>query len=164
MDLDEMARFREKLYGLALRILKDPERAQDAVQSAYVKALSSTFNGESQLYTWLYRITVNVCLDLKRGDAKRPKLSDDFETQLALIEDDRTPSQDKLLEMKTSREAMVQAMERIGWKHRLVIQRALAGRLVYSEIAMELGVNETTARGITHRACKAMRKAMRRAA
>lgn len=57
-----------RVYSTALRILSNTADAEDVTQDVFIKAFNklSTFEGRSQLSTWLYRITVNRCLDLLR--------------------------------------------------------------------------------------------------
>lgn len=63
-------RYQGRAYALALRVLKDEERARDAVQEGFLKAYTSLakFEGRSSFYTWLYRLVMNHCLDMKRRD------------------------------------------------------------------------------------------------
>jgi RNA polymerase sigma-70 factor, ECF subfamily len=53
------------LRALTYRLLEDPERMDDALQEAYVRAYRALprFRGESTFGTWLYRIAYNVCLE-----------------------------------------------------------------------------------------------------
>jgi RNA polymerase sigma-70 factor (ECF subfamily) len=53
------------LRALAERLLRSPERVDDALQEAYLKAFRriGTFRHDSTVATWLYRITYNTCLD-----------------------------------------------------------------------------------------------------
>jgi RNA polymerase sigma-70 factor, ECF subfamily len=67
--------FREhapRLHRLALRFLRQPEAAEDAMQEAFIRALQKKdeFREESEVATWLYRITVNVCLDAIRRESR----------------------------------------------------------------------------------------------
>lgn len=66
-------RHRDRLWAIALRTLGDREEAADAVQDALVSAYRAahTFRGQSAVTTWLYRITVNTCLDRVRKAASR---------------------------------------------------------------------------------------------
>ena len=59
-----------RMYRVALRILGDSEKAEDAVQNACVKALQNRdrFDGRASWTTWLHRITVNCCIDRMRND------------------------------------------------------------------------------------------------
>ena len=53
------------LRALAQRLLRSPERVDDALQDAYLKAFRriGTFRHDATVATWLYRITYNTCLD-----------------------------------------------------------------------------------------------------
>jgi len=63
-------RYQGRAFRLALRVLRNEESARDAVQDAFLKAYSalSRFQGRSGFYTWLYRLVMNQCLDMKRRD------------------------------------------------------------------------------------------------
>ena len=56
------------IYRLALKILNDPQDAEDVLQETFIKALKSlpSFEGRSSISTWLYRIAVNEALMLLR--------------------------------------------------------------------------------------------------
>jgi RNA polymerase sigma-70 factor (ECF subfamily) len=63
-------RHESRVYALALRLLGDPEWAQDAVQEAFIKAYRGLrkFEGRALFSTWMYRLTYNHCLDMRRAD------------------------------------------------------------------------------------------------
>jgi RNA polymerase sigma-70 factor, ECF subfamily len=67
-------RHRDRLWAVALRTLRDPEEAADALQEAFISAFraAGSFRAESQVTTWLHRIVVNACLDRIRRRAARP--------------------------------------------------------------------------------------------
>lgn len=58
----------EKIYGLLLRMTRNPDVAFDLTQDAYLLAFNriGQFNGDSSLGTWLYRIAVNEALQFMR--------------------------------------------------------------------------------------------------
>lgn len=62
------------IYRLALKILNDPQDAEDVLQETYLKALRGikNFEGRSSLSTWLYRIAANEALMLIRK--RRPEV------------------------------------------------------------------------------------------
>ena len=69
-------RHRDRLWAVALRTLKDPEEAADALQEAMISAFrrADTFRGDAQVTTWLHRIVVNACLDRIRRNRVRRRL------------------------------------------------------------------------------------------
>jgi RNA polymerase sigma-70 factor (ECF subfamily) len=69
-----MRRYNTRLYRTARAILKDDAEAEDAVQDAYLDAYRHIhdFRGESQLGTWLVRITVNQALMRLRKQKRDP--------------------------------------------------------------------------------------------
>jgi RNA polymerase sigma-70 factor, ECF subfamily len=58
-------RHRDRLWAVALRTMREPEEAADALQDALISAFraAGSFRGESAVTTWLHRIVVNACLD-----------------------------------------------------------------------------------------------------
>jgi RNA polymerase sigma factor (sigma-70 family) len=66
-------RYQEKLYWVARRFVVHHDDADDVVQDVFVKAYHALkkFRGDSQLYTWLYRITVNHSLNTIRKNKLR---------------------------------------------------------------------------------------------
>ena len=70
---DELVRrHKDRLYNVVYRFLGSHEDAQDVVQEVFVRAYRSIegFRGESQVYTWLYRIALNLARNRVR-DSKR---------------------------------------------------------------------------------------------
>lgn len=71
-DRAEFARlvdtFSPAIYRVALKILSDPQDAEDVLQETFIKAIHAlpNFEGRSSLSTWLYRIAVNEALMLLR--------------------------------------------------------------------------------------------------
>lgn len=63
-------------YGACLRITRDPQLAEDAVQEALLKAWAQrrNFRGEAELETWIHRIALNAAIDLMRR--QRPASDD----------------------------------------------------------------------------------------
>lgn len=70
-------RHRDRMWAVALRTMRDPEEAADALQDAMISAFraASSFRAESAVTTWLHRIVVNACLDRIRRRRSRPTVA-----------------------------------------------------------------------------------------
>lgn len=73
---------RHVAYGVALRVLRRPEEAEDAVQEAFVRAWNAMpgFRGDAKFSTWLYRIVMRRSFDrlemLKRRERRETAVED----------------------------------------------------------------------------------------
>lgn len=58
-------RYKDLVFTLAIRMLKNREEAEEVSQDVFVKVFKSLskFKGDSKFSTWIYRITYNSCLD-----------------------------------------------------------------------------------------------------
>jgi RNA polymerase sigma-70 factor, ECF subfamily len=67
-------RHRDRMWAVAVRTLRDPDEAADALQDALISAYraAASFRAESAVTTWLHRIVVNACLDRVRRRQARP--------------------------------------------------------------------------------------------
>jgi len=74
----ELEQYRAELVGYAYRMLASPFEAEDAVQETMLRAWRGLdhFEGRSQLRSWLYRITTNVCLDMLSSRQRRARPMD----------------------------------------------------------------------------------------
>lgn len=68
-----MALHERRMYAVALRICANREDAQDCLQDAMLRIYRSlgSFKGQSSFSTWVYRITMNTCLDELRRRKSR---------------------------------------------------------------------------------------------
>ena len=67
--------YSDMVYNIALRILRKPADAEDAVQGAFLSAYRAfeSFRGQSKVSTWRYRIVVNACLMRTRKEKNRSR-------------------------------------------------------------------------------------------
>ncbi len=65
------------IYNIAVRMVFQPHDAEEVTQEVLVKVITklSTFKGESKFRTWLYRITANHVLNMKRRSAEAQELT-----------------------------------------------------------------------------------------
>jgi len=61
-------RYSNRVYNLALRIVRNKEEAEDVLQDTFLTVVAKlhTFDGRSSFFTWLYRIATNSALMLLR--------------------------------------------------------------------------------------------------
>lgn len=67
-----IARYKDLVFTLALRMLKHREEAEEVSQDAFLKAYRSLhkFKGDSKFSTWIYKVTYNTCLDRIKKNKK----------------------------------------------------------------------------------------------
>jgi RNA polymerase sigma-70 factor (ECF subfamily) len=60
--------YRKRVFQTAYGIVQNPDDAKDITQDVFLKVFEKmdTFKGEASLSTWIYRITVNTCIDMLR--------------------------------------------------------------------------------------------------
>ena len=136
------------VYNLALKMLGNPEDAEDAAQEAFIKAFRSidSFRGESKFSVWLYKLTNNVCLDMlrKRREAtvslsvEDKSGGDDAEIEIA---DDRF-SPDEVYEKKEMREALRKGLSELEDDFRSVLVLREVNGLSYDEISEIVSVGD----------------------
>jgi len=143
-------------YAVCLRITRDRDLAEDAVQDALLSAWNKRhqFDRSARLETWIHRIAVNAALQLLRK--KRPDTFDPLEDEIADSSD--TPEArtaagelgDRLLNALSE----LSEMERICF----VLKHLEQWRL--KEIAEELSTNDGTVKQAVFRAVRKLRPKM----
>ncbi|MBN2424416.1 MAG: sigma-70 family RNA polymerase sigma factor [Calditrichaceae bacterium] len=76
--------YSERVYNLALRILRNREDAEDVLQETFLTVVQKldTFDGRSKFFTWLYRIATNASLmKLRKKKLVFQELNDESEYQ-----------------------------------------------------------------------------------
>lgn len=65
-------RYKEMIFTLALKMIKNREEAEEISQDTFVKVYNSLnkFKGDSKFSTWIYKITYNTCLDRLKKNKK----------------------------------------------------------------------------------------------
>lgn len=141
-------KYERRIYGIVVGMIRDREEAWDLTQEVFVKVYRhlGSFEGNSSLYTWMYRITVNLSIDyirkrkeagLEYDDARRHDGRVDMNGPMGKPVD--TPPQRLLREELVGKVNL--ALERLSPKHKqIVILREVEG-LAYQEIADVLGIS-----------------------
>lgn len=99
-------RYQHRIHQLISRFIRDPEEVLNVAQEASIKAWRALpqFRGDSQFYTWLYRIAVNCAKNHLAGRDRRPLTVDlDMDDEEAgSLQDRLTPTTPNLSTPGTS--------------------------------------------------------------
>lgn len=127
----------DRIYNHAFRMLGNREDAEEAVQDIFLRAHRGldAFRGESDVRTWLYRITANVCLTrLRRRRMLRDRTLTEGGSQLEDIVCDDPGPEDQLIKRDIS-EFVVKALESVSPADRSILILFHVDGLKYEEIA-----------------------------
>jgi RNA polymerase sigma-70 factor (ECF subfamily) len=108
-------RHKDKAMTLAVRMLRDRQEAEEALQDAFVRAHNALprFEWKASFSTWFYRIVYNVCATSlgRRLDAVHVSLDDETEQMLDVPGDE--PAPDIAYELREVRVAVTEEIERL---------------------------------------------------
>lgn len=150
-----MRRHNQRLFRLARGILKNHAEAEDALQEAYIKALSKLdqFKGPAGFAGWLSRIVMNESLSRRRrSPANRfSETEPDSLSEAARRQPEREAVQGDVLLMIEA------AIDRLPLEFRLVFMLRAVEELSVTETAQHLEIKEATVKTRYHRARKLLR-------
>jgi len=69
-------RYEGRVYSIVYGIMGSRDEAEDLSQEVFIKVYENLghFKGKSRFYTWIYRITVNVCLSAQRKKSQSNRI------------------------------------------------------------------------------------------
>ena len=140
-----------RLDQAARLILRDPELARDAVQDALIHAWHqlTRLRDPDRFDAWLYRLTINACLDMDRRRRRRP-----IEVEITPLHD---PSVADSSAAFADRQLVDAAMRRLDVASRAVVVLHYFLGLPLTEVATTLGIPVGTVKSRLHRALGEMR-------
>jgi RNA polymerase sigma-70 factor (ECF subfamily) len=131
-------RHRRTVYQVCYRFVNNHEDASDLSQEVFLRAFRGLkqFKGQSALGTWLYRISVNLCLN--RVSVKRP-ISEPIDEQQFVDTKNEAPHEQVL---RQERSALVRAaVSRLPNKQRSALVLRVFQDLSHQEISEALGIS-----------------------
>jgi len=150
---------RDAIFRVTRRILRNPDDAEDAVQTAFLEALRhlDSFQGRSQFSSWLTRIAMNAAFMRLRTSRRKSETSLDEMIQgvdrsrrLHLAEARPTPEQE--YSAKEVRGLLDKALDRLGPLYVEILHMRDIEELSAKEAARILGVPVGTVKARLHRA------------
>jgi RNA polymerase sigma-70 factor, ECF subfamily len=163
-----VGRYRQRVYSLAYGMLRNEQDATDLSQETFVKAWQAIrgFKKNASFYTWLYRITTNLCIDFVRKRDRRPTVpfeeavdpDADVDVEIA---PSSLPSPSEEVRRKELREQIDAALLELSPEHRVVIQLREFEGLDYAEIAKTVGCQIGTVMSRLHYARRHLQKLLK---
>jgi len=145
-----------QIYYLCLRVLGDHALAEDATHDVFLKAWRhrAEFRAESSWRTWLYRIAINHCKNIRRAWSLRhiQPAADDALVANASV-DSSSPL--RVLELKELGERIQKTLDQLPAEYKLLLLLVADDQLSYEQIAALTDQTIDAVRGKLHRARKA---------
>jgi RNA polymerase sigma-70 factor (ECF subfamily) len=97
-------KYQYKLQAIVGRFIRDADEVADVTQEAFIKAYKALpkFRGESQFYTWLYRIAINTAKNHLVSRSRRPA-----NTDIDIADAEQFSNNDKLIDEATPENSMM---------------------------------------------------------
>lgn len=155
-----MASQERRMYAVALRMFGTKEDAEDCMQEAMLRVYRAIggFKAQSSFSTWVYRITMNTCLDELRRRKNRPNTSLDglLDAGWSPSDDSDTPEQHAL--RSEARSGIQRFIQELPEDMRAaVVLRDIQG-LSYDDIAAALDTNVGTVKSRISRGREKLRE------
>ena len=159
-------RHRRAVYAQCLKIVRDPEEAEDRVQEAFVKAHTalSRFRGDAKFSTWVHAIARNGCLmklrkrKLHTVSLDRPVEFGDGAAEREVPDCGADPA--TLVLRKEFRELLEERVGKLSLLNRSVFEMRVKRGLSTAETARELGLSQSAVKSRLHRARLNLRAAL----
>jgi RNA polymerase sigma-70 factor (ECF subfamily) len=159
--------YQKQVYNLAYQYVQQSEDAEEITQDVFLKVYDSmdAFKGQAQLKTWIYRITVNTCLDhLKSKRFKLFKLL--FASSLQTESDTLQQSinfyhPQQQLENKEGLARLLQAIHQLPPQQKIVVLLLKVEQLSQQETAEIMQLSTKAIESLFQRAKKNLEKKLK---
>ncbi len=152
-----VTRHQRQIYALALKMVRNHDDACDIAQDVFLKAYEAlaTFQKKSSFHTWLYRITVNFCINHMRRDKAQYHV--ELENYHA-VEDAAAFSD---MDSHEVHDELQDAIRRLPEKQQKTIFLRVVDGLPYKDIANMLGCSVGTVKANYFHAVKNIKRFMK---
>lgn len=148
-----MARYKDKVKGLSFRLLYNSEMAEDAMQDVFCTVWRTRDKwqvaGAAQFSTWIYRVTVNRCVDLKRRLRPQVDIHD-----MELAHDDNA---DELIQARQLSDALQALLADLPGNQALALKLYYLEEQSIADIAFSMGKSELSIRSMIKRGKASLR-------
>lgn len=160
--LEEIIRRHQRnVLNLVYRYLGDASYAEDVAQEVFFKVYRARqqYEPKAKFSTWLYRVTVNHCLNEIRSRKSQPApaaLSDD------LLNDSGVIDPDENLDREEIQRSVKAAIDALPEHQRMAVILARYEELSYEEIAETMGISLEAVKSVLHRAKEGLKEKLAR--
>ena len=147
------------IVSVCYSITGQSQDAEDCAQESFVKAYRNIrkYDASASFFTWIYRIAINTCYDLKRKHKRIPLVSMDESNEtedgvLFFQWEDTAPLPDQQLIHRISDQKVQELIDRLPLKHNRILRLRDIEGLSYQEIAELENINEGTVKSRLARA------------
>jgi len=151
---EAVLQYRERIFLVILRFIRNREDARDLTQETFVKAYRSRdyFRGESNVYTWLYKIAINLALNYKNRSRASSFSSLEDGPEIAGTNDPSSGILDRELGQNIDT-----AISNLPARQRMVFILRYYDEKPHAEIANLLGITEGAVKASYHQAIMKLR-------
>jgi RNA polymerase sigma-70 factor (ECF subfamily) len=161
-------RHQQRIHRLALHLLRDRAEAEDVAQETFIRAYRAIgrFDGRSEPYTWLYRITVNLSLNVLRSRKSQRRTTEMDEGRLEGEIGEKRALDDRLVPADTDAAnrqlyaALSQGIDQLSETLRTTLVLVCIDGRSHEEAAAILGAPEGTIAWRVHEARRKLREYM----
>lgn len=161
-----VTRYQNRLYGALIHMTGSAEDAKDVAQEAFVLAFQklASFRGDSQFYSWLFRIAMNASVNFRRKNRSLGASIDATKERVGLEPTDsrRDTAPDQPLEQAERQRFVREALAQMTEEFRIPLVMAEMDEMKYEEIAELLQCPIGTVRSRIHRGRAELREKLRR--
>lgn len=157
-----VVRYRKRIFALALHMTGSASEADDITQDVFLKAYRALpqFEGRSQFFTWVYRMTVNRSLNVRRDRARRGEsVLDDPRLELAVAVDARS-NPGREAELRQTYARLLRALDSLPIEMRTTVILVSLQGMSHGEVAVIQNLSEGTIAWRMHEARRRMHDAM----
>jgi RNA polymerase sigma-70 factor (ECF subfamily) len=155
--------YEKKVFNLIYNLIRNQDDIEDIAQEVFIKIYRNlkNFKEESSLYTWIYRITVNICIDEMKKRRKvisideKIQLNDD---EVDLQIPDNGKSLEEITEEKDERTKLMGLINKLPESARTMIVLRDIKEFTYQEISDILNINIGTVKSKINRARAMLKK------
>jgi len=157
-----MGRYQERIYGLVCRFTGDAEIARDLAQDIFLKVYraAGSYTPDAGVFTWLYRITANHCINFAHSRKRDPLYAaeeDTAATKTVLSAISRAANQETDLQQQERAHMVRRALDSLPLRQKMAITLLRFEGLRYKEISQILECSVSAVESLIFRGMESLK-------